>query len=102
MEFGYPKEQAREAIIKKYLEPFKTGNLDMKSVIKKSEGFSGAYLQELVQTAFMLSFEEQNYELDKVKIENSHLMSVLDDLSKQRKDAQTERGVTESDEVYYT
>jgi len=102
MEFGYPKDAAREAIIKKYLEPFNTGKLDMKSIIKKSEGFSGAYLQELVQTAFMLSFEEQKYKVDKVKIENSHLMIAVDNLTKQRKKAQKERGVTETESVYYT
>jgi len=102
MEFGYPKDNAREAILKKYLEPFNTGKLDLKPIIKKSEGFSGAYLQELVQTAFMLAFEKEDYNIDLVKIENEHLVSALDNLLKQRQEAKKERGVTETTADYYS
>jgi AAA+ superfamily predicted ATPase len=102
MEFGYPKEAAREAILKKYLEPFNSGKIDLKLVVKKSEGFSGAYLQELVQTSFMLAFEETGYDADLVKIENSHLITALENLSKQRKEAKKERGVVETTADYYS
>ena len=102
MEFGYPKESARESILKKYLEPFNAGKLDLKLVVKKSEGFSGAYLQELVQTSFMLAFEETGYDADLVKIENSHLITALENLSKQRKEAKKERGVTDTTADYYS
>ena len=102
MEFGYPKEAAREAILKKYLEPFNSGKIDLKLVVKKSEGFSGAYLQELVQTSFMLAFEETGYDADLVKIQNSHLATALENLSKQRKEAKKERGVVETTADYYS
>ena len=102
MEFGYPKEAAREAILKKYLEPFNYGKIDLKLVVKKSEGFSGAYLQELVQTSFMLAFEETGYDADLVKIQNSHLATALENLSKQRKEAKKERGVVETTADYYS
>ena len=102
MEFGYPKDNAREAILKKYLEPFNSGKIDLKLVVKKSEGFSGAYLQELVQTSFMLAFEETGYDADLVKIQNSHLATALENLSKQRKEAKKERGVVETTADYYS
>jgi AAA+ superfamily predicted ATPase len=102
MEFGYPKEAAREAILKKYLEPFNTGKIDLKPIIKKSEGFSGAYLQELVQTAFMLAFEAENYEVETVKIKDTHLTAALDNLLKQRQEAKKERGVVETTADYYS
>ena len=102
MEFGYPKETAREAILQKYLEPFNTGKIDLKPIIKKSEGFSGAYLQELVQTAFMLAFEAEGYQADAVKIGNKHLTDALENLLKQRQEAKKERGVTETTADYYS
>ena len=102
IKFGYPKEAARKEILSKYLEPFDIGKINLKDIIKKSEGFSGAYLQELVQTAFMLAFEEQEYELKTAKIQHSHLNQALEILTNQRQSAKKERGVTEVKAEYYT
>jgi len=101
IKFGYPKEQARAAILEKYLEPFTLGKLNLKSIVKKSEGFSGAYLQEVVQTAFMLSFEEHGYDAAAVVITEKHLTSALESLVAQRSLSKKERGIREADDTNY-
>ena len=102
IKFGYPKESARKEILSKYLEPFAVGKININSIIKKSDGFSGAYLQELVQTAFMLAFEEQAYDIKKAKIQDSHLTQALEILTNQRQSAKKEQGITEVKAEYYT
>jgi len=102
IKFGYPKEAARKEILSKYLGPFALGKINIHSIIKKSDGFSGAYLQELVQTAFMLAFEEQAYDIKKAKIQDSHLTQALEILTNQRQSAKKEQGITEVKAEYYT
>lgn len=74
----------------------------MKEVVKRTEEFSGAYLQELVQTAFMLAFEQSDYQEDKTSISQQHMESALDLLLNQRKQSKKERGISsESDNTNY-
>lgn len=101
IKFGYPNENAREQILKKYLEPFNVSKINLKNIVKKSDGFSGAYLQELVQTAFMLAFEECDYAIDTVKITEKHLTTALESLISQRSLSNQERGIKEADDKYY-
>jgi len=101
IKFGYPKAEARAAILEKYLEPFTVDKLNIKSIVKKSEGFSGAYLQEVVQTAFMLSFEENGYDAGAVVITDKHLNTALESLISQRSLSKTERGIREADDTNY-
>jgi ATP-dependent 26S proteasome regulatory subunit len=43
----------------KYAEPFTTKDIDWKKWAKKTDNFSGAWLRELVTTAFSLSVQER-------------------------------------------
>lgn len=102
IEFGYPNPEARRQILEKYLTPFNTKKINVKEVVKRTEEFSGAYLQELVQTAFMLAFEQSDYQEDKTSISQQHMESALDLLLNQRKQSKKERGISsESDNTNY-
>ena len=102
IEFGYPNPEARRQILEKYLAPFNTKKINVKEVVKRTEEFSGAYLQELVQTAFMLAFEQSDYQEDKTSISQQHMESALDLLLNQRKQSKKERGISsESDNTNY-
>lgn len=95
VEFGYPKPEAREAILTKYLEPF-SADIKLANIVKKTEEFSGAYLQELVQNAFMLAFEEFGFDESKTQISQNHMERALEILLAQRAMAKKERGVSDS------
>ena len=58
LDFGIPDEEQRLHILKKYLEDVEHKGLDLKSISKKTEGLPGAYLREMVMTAYMIAFEE--------------------------------------------
>jgi len=53
--FDHPDVPARALILEKYLDKCRTDALDLKSMVKKTDGWSGAYLRELVNIAIMLS-----------------------------------------------
>lgn len=76
LKFDYPSEKSRIAIIQKYLTPFKTKKLDLKDIGKRTEKFSGAYLQEIVQLAFMFAHEECGY-CNEPSITQQHLNDSL-------------------------
>ena len=95
IEFGYPKPDARQQILEKYLEPF-SAKINLKQIVKKTDNFSGAYLQELVQNAFMLAFEDASFDESKTKILQSHMEQALEILLAQRKMAKSERGITDT------
>ena len=82
--FDYPDSEHRLAILEKYLEPFNTKKLNLKKIIKRTEKFSGAYLQELVQSAFMLAHEECGY-CAEPQITLEHLEQAMELLESQRK-----------------
>ena len=54
-----PNLEGREKILLKYAEPFTTKNIDWKKWAKKTDNFSGAWLRELVTTAFSLAVQER-------------------------------------------
>jgi|TARA_B100001778_G_scaffold334492_1_gene346154 hypothetical protein len=59
IEFPMPNLEGREKIILKYAEPFNAKKIDWKKWAKKTDGFSGAWLRELVTTAFSLAVQER-------------------------------------------
>ena len=52
-----PNAQARKYILLKYLEEFDSEELNISKVVNKTEDLSGAYLREIVVTAYMISQE---------------------------------------------
>lgn len=100
IEFGYPNEKTRKKILEKYLTPFNT-KVDVAAIVKKTDGFSGAYLRETVQNAFMLAFERGNFDKNKAKITQKDVEQALGSLLDQRKKYSKEKGVKEArDELY--
>ena len=96
--FDYPDSEHRLAILEKYLEPFNTKKLNLKKIIKRTEKFSGAYLQELVQSAFMLAHEECGY-CAEPQITLEHLEQAMELLESQRKKVSREKHLSYGDEV---
>ena len=52
-----PNAQARKYILLKYLEESDSEELNISKVVNKTEDLSGAYLREIVVTAYMISQE---------------------------------------------
>ena len=59
IEFGLPDKELREHILRKYLNEVNCKKLDLKRMALKTEGLSGAYLREIVMTAYMIAGEEE-------------------------------------------
>lgn len=100
IEFGYPTPEARKDILEKYLEPFQA-KINLKQIVKRTDNFSGAYLQELVQNAFMLAFEDSDFDESKTKILQTHMEQALEILLNQRKMSKKERGITDTTDNLY-
>ena len=52
-------EAQREHILEKYLSEVTDKKLNLSSLVKKTEGLSGAYLREIIITACMISLENK-------------------------------------------
>ncbi len=76
LDFGLPNAEVREHILKKYLSEIGS-KVDVSSVIKRTDGLSGAYLRELVMTAYMIRIEK-----DKKTVDSSILEEALEDILK--------------------
>ena len=57
--FPLPDKKNRELILKKYSTSFQTKGLNLGSWAKKTEGFTGAWLRELITVAFSLAVRKQ-------------------------------------------
>tara|TARA_Y100000310_G_C20568964_1_gene756987 strand:- start:174 stop:1250 length:1077 start_codon:yes stop_codon:yes gene_type:complete len=95
LKFDYPDEETRLAILEKYLQPFTTKGINLKSITRGTEKFSGAYLHELVQSAFMFALEECDY-CKNPTIAQSHLTAALERLENQRATVSKEKGLSYS------
>jgi ATP-dependent 26S proteasome regulatory subunit len=84
IDYGYPNEKVRENILIKYLQPLKTKGIKVKEIAKKTEGFSGAYLREIVQQAFITAFEGHDYDAQKVVVTHKDLLDSLKEMEKQK------------------
>lgn len=70
IELGLPEPELREHIFKKYLNEMNTKKIDYKPLVKKSEGLSGAYIREVVMSAY-LDAKESNTEITQKRLEDS-------------------------------
>ncbi len=57
--FDLPTNELREHILEKYLSEVTDKKLILSSLVKKTEGLSGAYLREIIITAYMISLENK-------------------------------------------
>lgn len=57
--FPLPSKKERELILRKYATSFRTKGLNWGSWAKKTEGFTGAWLRELITVAFSLAVRKQ-------------------------------------------
>jgi len=57
--FDLPTNELREHILEKYLSEVTDKKLNLYSLVKKTEGLSGAYLREIIITACMISLENE-------------------------------------------
>ena len=91
MELGYPDEKLRGRIFEKYLKVIPhNGLLDMKSIVGRTQGLSGAYLEEIVRNAFVIALEDAGYNAKKTNVKQKHLdaatKSMLEHRNKAKKD----------------
>jgi len=84
--FDHPDQKARTRILSKYLGYCECEALDIGAIAKKTEGWSGAYLRELVNVSIMLSAD------DGAVIKQSHLDGALEELNELRNIIAQERG----------
>ena len=63
------------------------GLLDMKGIVKNTNGLSGAYLEEIVRNAFVLALEESEYKAENAKVNQVHLESATADMIAHREKA---------------
>ena len=61
--------------------------------MKRTDKISGAYLQEIVQSAFMVAHEECGY-CDEPTITQNHLEQALTQMESQRATVSREKGLT--------
>jgi len=59
VEFGLPNAELRKHILEKYLKNVKCNKLKIDKIVKETENMSGAYLREVIMTAYMISLEEE-------------------------------------------
>jgi len=85
IDFGLPDEKLRKHILEKYLATVKKNKIELREIIKKTDGFSGAFLKEIVTLATIEAFEESGYTSD-TKLQQKHMNNSLDMLLKNRGD----------------
>jgi len=61
----------RRDILKKYLSKFKTSRISIDKIAKGSEGLTGAYLREVVTTAYLITIENGDEEITSKVLEES-------------------------------
>ena len=59
LDFGLPEKKLREHILNKYLGEIEyEGKLNIHKIVNGTDGLSGAYLREIIMTAYMISLEK--------------------------------------------
>lgn len=84
IDLGYPDADIRKGIIQQYLESFTTDKININSLVRNTDGLSGAYLQEIVRLAFMKALEIVEYDAPKAIIKNNYLHDACCGVLKQR------------------
>jgi AAA+ superfamily predicted ATPase len=57
IEFPIPDTGLRQAILEKYLAKFKTEKISLEIFAKETKGLTGAYIREVVTTAYLITIE---------------------------------------------
>jgi AAA+ superfamily predicted ATPase len=71
LDFGLPDDDLRKYILRKYLSNFNHQNIELKTLIKDTEGMTGAHLKEMVMMAYMECLEASGYKKNtKIKQQN--------------------------------
>ena len=83
IDFGLPDEKLRKHILEKYLSTFNHKNIDLKPLVKATEGMTGAHLKEMVMMAYMDSLEASGYKKT-TKITQKHLEQSMKTITENR------------------
>jgi AAA+ superfamily predicted ATPase len=83
IDFGLPDEKLREHILEKYLSTFNHKNIDLKPLVKATDGMTGAHLKEMVMMAYMDSLEASGYKKT-TKIKQKHLEQSMKSITTNR------------------
>jgi ATP-dependent 26S proteasome regulatory subunit len=97
IDLGYPDADIRRGIIQQYLESFTTDKINIDSLVKNTDGLSGAYLQEIVRLAFMKALELVEYDPTKAIIKNDYLVAACGGVLKQREKTKKELAIYNDD-----
>jgi len=62
IDFGLPDEKLRKYILQKYLSSFNHQKIDLKPLVKDTEGMTGAHLKEMVMMAYMTKITQKHLE----------------------------------------
>ena len=71
IEFPIPNIELRQDILTKYLSKFNTTGIKLSKLAKESDGLTGAYLREVVTTAYLISVEEGVEQITQKYLEES-------------------------------
>jgi len=83
IDFGLPDEKLRKHILEKYLSSFNHKNIDLKPLVKATNGMTGAHLKEMVMMAYMDSLEASGYKKT-TKITQKHLEQSMKTITENR------------------
>ena len=83
IDFGLPDEKLRKHILEKYLSNFSHQKIDLKPLIKDTDGMTGAHLKEMVMVAYMDALETSGYKKD-TKISSKNLQDSMSIISANR------------------
>ena len=60
IEFGLPNEELRKHIFQKYLKGLKKEKINYSKIVKLTDGMTGAYIREIVMSAYMIAEERKS------------------------------------------
>jgi AAA+ superfamily predicted ATPase len=83
IDFGLPDEKLRKHILQKYLSNFNHQKIDLKPLIKDTEGMTGAHLKEIIMMAYMDALESSGYKKN-TKISSKNLQDSMTIISANR------------------
>lgn len=73
LNFGLPNAELRKHILEKYLTDLGV-KIKLNGIVDKTEGLTGAYLKEIVMTAYMISTEKQE------RVNKNNLNEAIDEI----------------------
>jgi AAA+ superfamily predicted ATPase len=84
--FELPDEDLRRKMLDKFLSKSNITALDIGSMVKKTDGYTGAYIKELVQATIMLAIEDKSVLADGTAVlKDNHFTEALNQIEKSRK-----------------